>query len=116
MSENYQEKFHDFALQKVVEKFGDDYPSYQLKISKPVLSAKNKKMPVWDFDMRGSKWSNGKSIKSFGAAINTDGWYLLIGLIKEDPNKVFFIPAKDVKVSHVRIPVSGDSKYYKYVI
>jgi hypothetical protein len=72
-------------------------------------------MPVWDFDLRVSSWENGKSKKG-GLPKIIDTFYLLLGLENNEPSKLFLMPAMDIKTTHIRIPVSGKSKYYKYVI
>lgn len=117
MTKNNLAKYKQFVTKKLLHHFnGEIVGEIQIayKISKPVLSAKDRKTPIWDFDLRGSKWEDGRSRK-INTPENVD-YYCLLGLENNKPSKVFFVPADDLDVAHIRIPLSGNSKYIKYVI
>lgn len=88
---------------------------YDVKVSSPVSIAAAKKGLVWDFDIRDNSWKNGRNIKARNDSPDCD-FYLLVGLIKEQPKKTFLLGAKDAPSSHIRISVTGESKYYQYAI
>lgn len=92
-----------------------DGKTYEIKMSNPVFTSKNKTKRIWDFDVRTNLWSGGKN-KRLVKDRHTCDYYLLIGMINNVPQKMFTIPAEITPTSHVRISVSGKSKYQQYLI
>ena len=88
---------------------------YHIKVSNPVVINKEKKMRVWEFDLRMSLWVDSKSAKSKKERIYSD-YYLLIGQENNRVKKAFLIPSQDVSSSRIRISIDGQSKYHKYAV
>lgn len=81
-----------------------------VKYSHPVIVQKGKKA-IWDFNLR--KVKEGKRSGQQGDYCDH---FLLIGMHNGIPKAVFFIPSKKAPTNHIRISISGDSKYNQYVI
>jgi hypothetical protein len=99
----------DFGLIKWQDSF------YEVRVSSPVPYAKDNRSTVWDFDLRGNKWVNGRNVK-IERTQTLCNFYLLIGLRENKPFKIFLLPAEKAPPSHVRITLTGRSKYYQYEI
>lgn len=89
--------------------------TFDVKVARPTLVMKNNASLFWDFDVRDNQWVNGRNVKLMTKSLRCD-YYVLIGLEGSTPKKIFLIAAKDIPSSHVRISVSGSSKYNKYEI
>ena len=90
--------------------------TYSLKVSSPVTKSKKTNLLLWDFDLRASRWQDGRSIKSRKEKHQSD-YYLLFGLNEDrSPGKVYLLPAAEIKASHIRISYAGDSKYSGFQI
>lgn len=92
-----------------------DGKSYDIKASNPVFTQKEKKAPMWDFDLRGSEWKDGRNHKITKTSPTCD-FYILIGMIADAPEKVFLLPSNQTPSSHIRIALKGESKYNQFVI
>lgn len=88
---------------------------YDIKTSNPVFTQKEKKAPVWDFDLRGSAWRDGRNHKVAKTNPTCD-FYLLIGMIGGAPEKIFLLPSNQTPSSHIRIALKRESKYNQFVI
>lgn len=83
---------------------------YDIKYSHPVVVEKGDKS-IWDFSLR--KVINGKRVGQNGGHCH---YFLLIGMYNGIPKKVFLVPSKDAPTNHIRISITGTSKYHKYEI
>lgn len=88
---------------------------YYIKFSSPVLPRKDLKKFVWDFDIRQNMWMDNKNRK-IPAEHRPNLYYLLVGLERGLPKRVFLINSEEVPTSHVRIMLEGKSIYHKYEI
>lgn len=88
---------------------------YIAKIARPGLASKYEKALIWDFDVRGDKWENGRNIK-VGRPAGICDFYILIGIKNNIADRVFLIPFDESPASHVRISVEGISKYSRFEI
>lgn len=84
---------------------------YDVKYANPTLSAKSKKIPTWDFSLR--KVHNGKRA---GQDYTHCDYFLLIGMKNGIPKRVFLVPVTDAPTNHIRVSISGYSRYHKYEI
>lgn len=75
---------------------------FDVKYANPTLTNKQKKTPLWDFDLREKNK-------------NCD-FYLCIGMKNGIPKSVFLIPSDSSPSRHIRISVDGKTKYKKYEI
>lgn len=89
--------------------------TYAIKLSNPVIIAKNDAIRWWDFDVRANSYQDKKN-KRLKREGNICDYYLLIGMENNIPQKMFVIPAEKTPTSHVRISVKGKSKYSQYEI
>lgn len=85
-----------------------------VKMSNPTHSNLKSKVKIWDFDLRKNGSSHGKNFKAKTNSI-CDLW-LLIGFTKAVPQNIYLVENKEVSTRHIRIPLSGNSKYTKYLI
>lgn len=88
---------------------------YDIKTSNPVFTQKEKKAPVWDFDLRGSAWKDGRNHKIKKSSPTCD-FYILIGMIENNPERIFLLPSSPAPSSHIRIALKGESKYNQFLI
>lgn len=89
--------------------------AYHVKMSNPVVINKDRKMRVWEFDLRMSLWVGNRSAKSKDDRIYSD-YFLLIGQENNRVKKAFLIPSTEVSTSRIRISIDGESKYHKYAV
>lgn len=81
---------------------------YCIRLSYPGLTNRLKKTQIWDFDLRHSP-----------VIISNDpqcDYYILVGMEKNSPKRIFVVPFHDAPTSHVRISIKGVSKYANYEI
>lgn len=113
---NYLIKSDRFISRKISKYFGTIKHGENILIKRSNASMKSTRQQVlvWDFDLRLSEWRGDRSYKK-GVATGID-FYVLVGLKDNKPVRAFIMPGAEVTTTHVRIPVEGKSKYYKYVI
>lgn len=99
LTENNPTGSYDFELEG---------KKYDVKYAHPGLTNKEKKIPIWSFDLR-------KKENRIAGIIECD-YFVLLGLLNGLPQKVFLIPSNKVPTSNVRISIKGKSKYYQYEI
>lgn len=92
-----------------------DGRTYSVKSSNPVSNEREKKNLIWDFDLRGNTWVNGRNVKSRMKDPESD-YYILVGLVDDVPQKAFIVLGSHIPSSHIKISISGQSKYYEYAI
>lgn len=80
-----------------------------VKLSSPVVVVKGK-TAVWDFSLR--KCNGGKRV---GQNRECD-CFVLIGMKNSIPKSIYLIPSAESPTNHIRIPLTGMSKYEKYKI
>jgi len=91
----YDLKFNEFKI--------------DVKFSSPVIVIKNHK-PIWDFSLR-------KIHKNKRTGQNNEcDYFFLIGMKNGIPKSIYLIPSKDSPTNHLRIPLTKESKYEKYLI
>ena len=80
-----------------------------VKTSNPVVIVKNRN-PIWDFSLR--KMRSGKRI---GQNFECD-FFVLIGMKNGIPKAIYLVPSRESPKNHLRISLTGNSKYEKYKI
>jgi hypothetical protein len=76
--------------------------TFDVKYSSPTFDSKNKTLPLWDFDIRNK--------------IDYCDYFILIGMENERPSAVFAVPGHVAPVRHLRISISGRSKWHAYKV
>src|SRR5690349_5465252 len=84
---------------------------YDVKYANPTISSKNKKIPTWDFSLR--KVHKGERT---GQDYTHCDYFLLLGMKNGIPKKVFLVPVEEAPTNHIRVSISGHSRYHKYEI
>lgn len=78
---------------------------YAVRFVSPTIISRLKNVPIWDFDLR----------KDMAKDPICD-YYILVGMEKHAPKRIFVVPFHDAPASHVRISIKGVSKYQNYEI
>lgn len=73
-----------------------------VKYSNAIRLRRNENYLFWDFDIRGKN--------------DYCEYFAFLAMIDTVPKKLLFIPCKDVPRHHIRIPVSGSSKWNDFII
>lgn len=89
--------------------------TYVIRLSNDVYFDKKRDLKVWDFDVRENSWKERKN-KRVSRKIDSCDYYILVGMVNNIPKEMFVIPLEKTPKSHVRISVSGRSKYRKYAV
>lgn len=84
---------------------------FDIKISSPVKVSSKKRVFTWDFNLR--KVTQGKRKGQDGVYCD---YFLLVGMKNAVPDKIYLIPCAEAPTNHIRIPLSGNSKYTFYLI
>lgn len=79
-----------------------DDKKFDVKFSNPVLINKDKTKRIWDFDMRGKS--------------NYCDFLVLVGIRHNRPDKIFLMKADGAPIHHIRVSITGESKYNEYLI
>ena len=80
-----------------------------VKFSSPVVVARGKK-PVWDFSLRKRVGGNRVGQKGESDA------FVLVGMKNGIPLSIYLVPSAESPTNHIRISITGVSKYKKYKI
>lgn len=83
-----------------------EFRKFYVKLSRPVITGPRKRTRIWDFDFRRER----KLLPEEAT------YYILVGLEGDVIQKVFKIPHLKVLSQHVRISITGESKYSYYEI
>jgi hypothetical protein len=75
---------------------------YDVKFSNPTIIDRDTKDKIWDFDIRGKK--------------DYCDYLILIGMLNYRPMKLFLVPAKGAPLRHIRVSITGKSKWHDYTI
>jgi hypothetical protein len=81
---------------------------YDVKFANPTLPNKKKRQTIWEFDLR-----KGISYRTKGKECD---FYICIGMLNGIPKRTFLIPIDQSPKSHIRISITGESKYHKHTI
>lgn len=76
--------------------------AYDVKFSNPTTNDGGHRGLIWDFAIRGK--------------YDYCDWFVLIGMVKQRPQVVYLVPAKNAPRHHIRISLTGESKWDKYKI
>lgn len=80
-----------------------------IKTSTPVIVRKNRKA-IWDFSLR--KLHQGKKT----GQNNECDYFALLAIKNGIPKSIYLVPSYESQTNHIRISLTGNSKYEKYKI